>query len=94
MGHRAKYAITRSDLVSYLDARWLELGKSSAIPRGELDDGKTVSFDRIAHNFDGLGWPVLKSVVQFHSPVQADGGGATYYFDASSNTAYHRAGYW
>jgi hypothetical protein len=44
--------------------------------------------------FRGLEWPVLKNAICFGSPTEADGGGATYYFDPDSGTAYHRAGYW
>ena len=94
MGHRAKYSIAKTELLSFLDAIWLDAGEYSAISRDELDDDSIVPFDQVAHEFDGLDWPAFKTVIQFHSPVQGDGGGATYYFDPSTNTAYHRAGYW
>ncbi|WP_417737251.1 hypothetical protein [Rosistilla oblonga] len=94
MGHRAKYTITETELTTYLDSLWIEAGTNSAISRDALDDGSSVSFDQIAHDFDGLNWPLLSTVIQFHSPIQGDGGGATYYFDPSTNIAYHRAGYW
>lgn len=44
--------------------------------------------------FADLKWPALKNPIEFHSPIENDGGGATYYFDATTDTAYHRAGYW
>ncbi|QDV67047.1 hypothetical protein Poly24_07380 [Rosistilla carotiformis] len=94
MGHRAKYAITKTELTSYLDTLWLKAGRYSAISREELDDGSSVPFDQIAHDFDGLNWPKLSTAIRFYSPIQGDGGGATYYFDPSANIAYHRAGYW
>jgi hypothetical protein len=36
----------------------------------------------------------LKEAIRFYSPTEGDGGGATYFFDPASGTAYHRAGYW
>lgn len=94
MGHRAKYEITKPELVAYLDDLWRRAGENSATSRDDLDDGSVRSYDQFSHQFDGLNWPVLKTAVELHSPKQNDGGGATYYFDESTNTVYHRAGYW
>jgi len=93
-GHRAKYTLTQPELTAYLDALWRKADGYSSMTRDELDDGATLAFAEFAHNFAGLDWPALETVVQFHSPVQANGGGATYYFDVTSNVVYHRAGYW
>ena len=86
MEHRAKYTITKTELTTYLDALLLKAGKYSAVSREELDEGASVSFDRIAYDFEGLGWPRLSTVMRFHSPIQGDGGGATYYFDPSKTS--------
>ena len=93
-GHRAKYAITQPELVSYLDALWIEAGNRSAISREDLDDGSEVSAEQVARDFEGLDWSAPSTAIKFHSPVESDGGGATYYFDPAANVAYHRAGYW
>ena len=92
-GHRAKYSIAESELKAYLDGLWDRYGQYSAIPRDELDDGASVSVDAYDYVFADLGWPLFDGI-EFHSPVQSDGGGATYYFDPATGTAYHRAGYW
>ena len=93
-GHRAKYSISQTELTDYLDELWNQYGEYSAVPRNQLNDGAEVSADLYASTFDDLGWSPLGNAIQFHSPVQADGGGATYYFDSSAGTTYHRAGYW
>ncbi len=94
MGHRAKYSISEADLRAYLDGLWREYGDLSATPRDELDDGRTVTYDMFGYEFDGLDWPEMESAIEFHSPVEPDGGGATYFFDPESEVVYHRAGYW
>lgn len=93
-GHCAKYSISKADLLSYLDALWDRYGQHSAISRDQLHDGEPVSVDSIDHVFADLKWPALKNPIEFHSPIENDGGGATYYFDATTDTVYHRAGYW
>ncbi|MFN8741107.1 MAG: hypothetical protein ACK5YR_14365 [Pirellula sp.] len=94
IGHRAKYTISESELRSYLDGHWNAYGKYSAIPRSDLKDGESVMSEEIEDDFQGLNWPRMGEAIRFHSPVEHDGGGATYYFDPVSGTTYHRAGYW
>jgi len=94
-GHQATYSISESDLRDYLDGQWDRYGQDSASSREELNDGSRVSADAYDFQFDydDLGWPAFDAV-RFHSPVEEDGGGAIYYFDPATGTAYHRAGYW
>jgi len=94
VGHRAKYSISESELRSYLDGLWHQYGEYSAIPRDELGDGASASAESFDYYFGDLGWPALENAIELHSPVESDGGGATYFFDPTTNTAYHRAGYW
>lgn len=94
MGHRAKYTLTEAELQNFLDRLWETGGESSAIDRADLNDGAIASREEMEQWFSDLGWPPLKDAFQFHSPVQADGGGAEYYFEPSTGTTYHRAGYW
>lgn len=93
-GHRAKYSISESELMEYLDSLWSEYGEHSAISRDELGDGTPVGASQFDYKYGDLGWPPLENAVEYHSPVQGDGGGATYYFDRDAGTAYHLAGYW
>jgi len=93
-GHFAKYVISKADLMAYLDELWDKDGPHSAIARDQLQDGEPVAADSIDHAFADLKWPPLKQPIVFHSPVESDWGGATYYFDATTDTVYHRAGYW
>jgi len=94
IGHRAKYKISESDLKSYVDGLWDAYGKYSAVPRSNLNDGEPVKTEEIESNFQGLNWPPMDNAVKFHSPVERDGGGATYYFEPTTGVTYHRAGYW
>lgn len=92
MGHRARYTLTQAELQNFLDTLWAS--GDSAIPREGIGDGEVASAEELQRNFGDLGWPPLTEAVLFHSPVQGDGGGATYYFEPTTNTVYHRAGYW
>lgn len=94
MGHRAKYSISEADLRAYVDGLWRRYGEYSAIPRDELDDGATVKYEEFRHWFAGLDWPPIELAIVCRSPVERDGGGATYYFDPEAGVAYHHAGYW
>lgn len=93
-GHWAKYSISKADLLSYLDALWSRNGERSASSRDQLHDGEPVSVETIDHIFADLKWPALKNPREFHSPIENDGGGATYYYEATTDTVYQRAGYW
>ncbi|SIO26272.1 hypothetical protein SAMN05444166_3322 [Singulisphaera sp. GP187] len=95
-GHWAKYSISKADLLSYLDAIWDRYGEYSVTSRDQLHDGEPVSVDSIDYDrmFADLKWPALKNPIEFHSPIGKDGDGAIYYFDATTETVYHRAGYW
>ena len=94
MGHRARYSITLDELTEYLDALWIESDGRSAVPRAKIDDGKLTPSKYFEDRFDGLGWAMPETAVEFHSPVQSDGGGANYFFDAKTNTVFQHAGYW
>jgi hypothetical protein len=93
-GHKAKYTISEQELSAYLDQLWEAHGKQSAIPRKDLKGQVVVAPQTIQADFSGLDWPLLENAVEYHSPVEADGGGATYYFSRESSIVYHRAGYW
>ncbi len=93
-GHRAKYSISEAELMEYLDRLWERQGKYSARPRDEMNQGAKVSVESVEVEYGDLGWPVLENAVELHSPVAGDGGGATYFFDRTTGTAYHHAGYW
>lgn len=94
MGHRARYSISESELRAYVDGLWQQYGEYSAIPRDELNDGSAVTYDDFGSWFDGLDWEPMETAIQFRSPVEEDGGGATYLFDVESEVVYHGAGYW
>ncbi len=94
-GYRAKYVISEVDLHAFLDNLWKQYGKNSPVQRSTLfGEGATVSSEELHRMFSELGWPPLTDAIEYHSPAEADGGGATYYFDASVGIVYQRTGYW
>jgi hypothetical protein len=94
-GHRARYKIAEAEFHSYLDSLWEKHGAYSAVKRDEWsDESRIATLEGFEQELQTLGWEPLVNAVIYHSPVEADGGGATYYYDDEAGIAYHRAGYW
>lgn len=93
-GYLAKYEMSEPGLKAYLDGLWDKHGRLSAYTRDQLEDGRETSHEAYAHFFKEVDWPPLKSAVVYNSPVEPDGGGATYYVDARQGVVYQHAGYW
>ncbi|SFJ01174.1 hypothetical protein [Planctomicrobium piriforme] len=101
MGHLAKYSISESDLKDYVDQLWKNWGEHSAISRDDLQKQRSETpsaLEAIRSNFElafrRLRWPAPASLIELHSPVEPDGGGAVYFYDPMTQTGYHKAGYW
>lgn len=93
--YRARYLISDADFHTFLEHLWDEYGESSAVQREELSGDQTsVFYDVLEREFSDLGWKPLKNAVQYHGPVEPDGGGTTYYFDSEAGVAYQRTCYW
>lgn len=92
--NRAKYKIAEERLTGFLEGLWDEFGDRSAVSRDDLDIGKIVRRAQYAHFFDGLNWNLPDSAIKHATPVEPDGGGATYYYNRETGTAYHHGGYW
>ncbi len=105
-GHRARYSISEKDLQSFLDEVWRMYGKDSTIPREKADEDspplsrqadrsrREAIQDEFTSRFEGLGWQVPEELKVIRAPVFNNGAGATYFYDASTGTAYHRGSYW
>lgn len=94
-GYRAQYKISDDDFHSYLDGLWKQYGLSSAVKRGEMSgEGSPVSQEEFDLVFSDLDWKRPTGAIKYYTPSEADGGGATYYFDAGAGIAYQRTGYW
>ena len=94
-GYQARYSITEAELQSYLGDIWAKWGRHSSAPRGAFwDEGKRAYKGEFESNFDDLGWKAGEGVVKYYSPSESDGGGAVYYFDRDSDTAFQRTGFW
>ncbi len=94
-GYRARYLISEADFHTYLEHLWDECGQSSSVQREELAGAKTpASSEVLQRGFSDLGWKPLKNAIQHDSPLEPDGGGATWYFDSEAGVAYQRTCYW
>ena len=94
-GYRARYNISEDEFTAYLDDLWDRYGKYSRSARDEYNYGvNPVSPETFEQDFGGLNWPPLQNATLYHSPMEDDGGGATYYFDAEAGIVYQRNWYW
>ena len=94
-GYRARYVISNTDFHADLDYLWHESGEKSAFERGKLwGEGSPVTKEEQNRVFSELGWEPLENAIKYYSPREADGGGATYYYDSVAGVAMQRTGYW
>jgi len=93
-GYVARFEIDRADLVSYVDGMWEKWGDRSAISRAELSEFSMVYSDRNSPQFAERGWSLDGQVDVFRSPVEGDGGGATYYHEVDTGVTLMTASYW
>lgn len=94
-GHQAKYTITEEKFHAFLDGLWEPYGERSATRRESIDGkSKPAVLEKMDFYFQELKWKPLRNASIFHSPVERDGGGATYFFDTKTGIVYQRAGYW
>ena len=94
-GYYARYKISTDDFKSYLDDLWQEHGQYSAVERGRFfDEGNPVDAESFRMTFGSLGWECPSEAIIYHSPSEADGGGATYYVDSDSDLVFQRTGFW
>jgi hypothetical protein len=93
-GYCARYTLEEAALRAYLDSFWATYGTKSSMTRDSLHDGQVVGAGDIDSVFRKLDWVVPKEARRWNSPVEDDGGGATYYFDPATSTVLQRAGYW
>ena len=90
----AKYEITHADLTGYVDECWERWAEYSGMPRPDLEYPPTKYFELDLPEFSNLEWSLNGEIEIYHSPVEADGGGATYYHELNTGVTLQRAYYW
>ncbi len=93
-GFRARYKITKEQVVQFLDAQWSEYGPYSVSKREEsVDDSEGT---RAMHDlwFGNLSWPYLKDATVYRGPTSARGTGFELWYSERNQIAYQRMGYW
>ncbi|HBN77436.1 MAG TPA: hypothetical protein DD473_16845 [Planctomycetaceae bacterium] len=93
-GYEAKYEITEPDFHTYLDGLWEQYGQLSAIKREQFSDEGSHVQAEVFDRYQTLNWQPLANALLYHSPIQSDGGGTTYYFDSEAGMVYQRTAYW
>jgi len=93
-GYIARYEIAESDLLSFVERMWSEFGEASAIERDQLSNGQLVSKDLFERNFQSADWDLPETAKVYDSPLERDGGGASYYFDQEEMVVFQRTGFW
>ncbi|QDT69936.1 hypothetical protein MalM25_28800 [Planctomycetes bacterium MalM25] len=94
-GYVARYLITEAGFHAYLDILWDEYGVYSAVARGEMGrEGGTATREEMQRICSLLGCDSLSNAIILYSPTEADGGGATYFFDKEAGVVLQDTGYW
>ncbi len=94
-GHFARYKITETDLIKFLDKLWEAKKDSSAHKRDMMaGEGEPARRESMVRNFKATGWEPLENAIAYYSPSKRNGAITTYYYDREAGIAYHNAGYW
>jgi len=93
-GYVAKYEIAYGSLKGYVDGMWECWGQHSAVSHSEFQRSQATYSEMVLPEFSDLGWSLEGEVVIFHSPVEGDGGGSTYYHELETGVTLQRAWYW
>lgn len=93
-GFRAKYKISQDDLDAHFDQQWNRYGSQSMSTREEAANGQPVAASVLEHEFGSLNWKTYDDVVEYQSPVAANGAGYSIWYSPSQGIAFQSAGYW
>ena len=92
-GFRARFKITETELLAYLDSAWAKYG-AEAIDKRQTKAAAVADLECHQFNFGESGWPFLKDAVEYRSPTARNGAGFFIWYSPSAGIAYERAGYW
>jgi hypothetical protein len=93
-GFRAKFAISRAELESWIDQQWALYGGNSELPRAKADSRRAVSGDEIAREFSDFAEPLPSDAVEYAGPVASNWAGLTIWYSEEQGIGYEDAGYW
>lgn len=94
MGYRARFTITQAELNEWLDGVWAQFGQDSIIRRRDKNLEQKVGREFTGAIFEGLDWKIPDNLIEYDGPVARNGAGCTIWYDAKTQTAFQRAGYW
>lgn len=94
-GHFVRYRVAPGDFRAFIDELWRTEGPTSAHQRHEMtDEGQPTAPARIENRFGRFGWEALPNAVTYIGPSASNGGGSSYYYDATRMMVYQDTGYW
>ena len=94
MGYRARFTITQAELDQWFDAVWVQFSEDSIVRRRDENQRQHVGPEFTGAIFEGLNWKIPKDLIEYNGPIAANGAGFTLWYDAQTQTAFQRAGYW
>ncbi len=93
-GFRAKFAISRAELESWIDHQWALYGDNSRSTREKADSRRAVSGEEIAREFDDFSKGLPIAAVEYGGPVKSNWAGCTIWYSEEQGVGYEDAGYW
>ncbi len=94
MGYRARFTITQAELDQWLDGVWTQFSQDSIVRRRDDNLKQKVGREFTGTIFEGLDWKIPDDLIEYEGPVAANGAGFTIWYDAQTQAAFQRAGYW
>ena len=94
MGYRARFTITQAELDQWLDGVWAQFSQDSIVRRRDENLKQKVGREFTGAIFEGLDWKIPDDLFEYEGPIAANGAGFTIWYDAQTETAFQRGGYW
>lgn len=92
-GHYAKYQISKSDLLRYINKLWEKEEISSEIKRRNIE-GKSVDKSHLQSQFKNTDFLIENDAIQFNGVFHLNGAGSTYNYVPTKGIVYQRTSYW
>ena len=93
-GHRARFSVTKAELLNWVDEIWKHAGPNTQFKREDIEKHVSPIAHSLEFAFLDLGSDLPTELIVYHGPVARNGASIRFWYDTATNTAYSRCSYW